>query len=130
MRRRTVDRRSHSRDSVAPLVLGVLIASLSLTLSGSLATFFYPGDFPSELHGSKVTLYRAHLLANIGATRPQMSAQTKTRPKHLSTCFGGPPLERVGHSFTTLWHFSSIHLDIGSFLFISLPLDRAPPHLC
>jgi hypothetical protein len=131
MRLRTVGRDYHSCDSSAPLILGVLITSLSLLLSGSLAALSYPHDSEdlSELQRGKVILYGAHLLADIVATKPQMSAQTQIRPKQLSIHFSGPPLERVGHPFTTLGHFSAIDQDVGSFLLISLPLSRAPPRL-
>jgi hypothetical protein len=132
MRVMHVGRRYHSRDSSTPLTFGVLIISLSLLLSGSLVAVSYPCDSkdPAEPQRGEVTSYPAHLLADIVAARPQMSAQPQTRLKQLSTYFSPPPLERVGHPLSTLWHFSEIDPDIGSFLFISTPLSRAPPHFC
>jgi hypothetical protein len=122
----TVDN-CYSHDSSTPVMLGVLMTGLFLLLSASPAAFSYLGDFLSEPYGSKTTSYGAHLLADIGATKAQMSPQTKTRPRQLSTCFGVHPLERTGHPLSPLGHLSTVVQKIGSFFSNLLPSDRAPP---
>lgn len=116
-----------SRDSITPLMLGVLIISLILLLSGSLAALLHPGESLFEPYGRKVTLYRAHLLADIGATHSQMSPQTKTRSRQLSTYFGVLPLERTCHALSLLGYLSTVDRNRGSFSSNSLPVGRAPP---
>ncbi len=121
----------NSHDSRTVATFCVLISSLSLFINTPLvAVSFTSGSGgAADPQSVEVTSSRAYALANVFATRAQISAQAQTRVKHLPAHLVAPTPERVGNRFTTLWGCSPIEPDVRSSAFFSRPPGRAPPRL-